>query len=206
MKSPNRLLLIMAVITPLFFTACASLRSLTTLSQVEFTLDHISSVKVAGIDLMRIDSPEQLNMYQIARASLALSREDLPLELTLHLRSENPQANQIAATLTRLDWTLILDGRETISGTLHDSVRLPAGDATDIPLRLRLNMFEFFNEKSAMDMLDMALAFAAEDGRVPQGLTLKVRPTIDTIFGPMTYGKPILIEPKPHVESESRAF
>jgi len=206
MKLLSRLLLIMAMTAPMLFTACASTRSVSTLSQVQFTLDHISSVKVAGIDLMHIDSPEQLNMYQIARASLALSREDLPLELTLHLRSENPLANKIAATLTRLDWTLILDGRETISGTLHDPVRLPAGDATDIPLRLSLNMFAFFNEKNAMDMLDMALAFAAEDGRVPQGLALKVRPSIDTIFGPITYGKAILIEPKPHVESETRAF
>jgi len=206
MKSLNRLLLIMAIITPMLLGACATMRNASTLSQVKFTLDRVSAVKVAGIDLMQIDSPDQLNMFQIARATLALSRENLPLELTLHVKSENPLANKIAATLTRLEWTLILDGRETISGTLDDTVKLPAGDATDIPLRLSLNMFEFFNEKSAMDMLDLALAFAADHGRVPQGLALKVRPTIDTVFGPITYGKAILIEPNRHEENETRAL
>jgi len=45
-----------------------------------------------------------------------------------------------------------------------------------------------------MDMLELALAFASEDGQLPQGVALKIRPTIDTIFGPITYGKDILIE------------
>ncbi len=124
-----------------------------------------------------------------------MARKNLPLDLTLHLKIENPLDNHVTATLTSLDWTLILDGRETISGTLAEDVTLPAGGVQDIPLRLSLNMFDFFNEKSAMDLLDLALAFAGEGGGIPRGVALKVRPTIDTPFGPITYGKPFIIEP-----------
>jgi len=186
------LLGILALIT---LSACATLVQSSSLSKVKFSLDHVSDVTIAGIDLMQIQSSEDLNMFQIARATMAMSRKDLPLNLTLHLKSENPLANKVVAKLVRLDWTLVLDGRDTVSGTMQNNMNLAAGKVETIPLQLRLNMFEYFNERSAMDMLDLALAFAGADGAIPQGVALKVRPTIDTIFGPITYGKAILIEP-----------
>jgi len=178
----------------LLLSGCATLMQPTDLSKVRFSLDRVSAVRLAGIDLMKIDSLEELNMFQMARATMALSRENLPLNLTLHLKSENPLANQVAARLTRMDWTLVLDGRDTISGSMEKNIRLAAGKTADIPLNLSLNMFEFFNEKSAMDMLELALAFAGEDGAIPAGVALKVRPTSDTICGPISYGKDLLIE------------
>jgi len=179
----------------LLLSACATLQQTHDLSKVKFSLDRVSAIHIAGIDLMDITSLNELNMFQIGRATLAVSRESLPLNLTLHLKTENPLVNQTSATLTSMDWTLILDGRETINGTLAEDVTLPAGEMQDIPLQLSLNMFEFFNEKSAMDLLDLALAFAGEGGGIPKGIALKVRPTINTPFGPITYRKPFIIEP-----------
>lgn len=189
-------ILTLALITlPLWLSSCATLqKSVVDLSSVKFSLDHVSEVRVAGINLMNIESLDELNMFQVARATLGASRERLPLDLTIHLKTENPAINQVSATLTKMDWTLILDGRETISGILTKSVKLPAGSAQNIPLKLSLNMYEFFNEKNMMDLLELGLAFVGEDGRIPQGVALKLRPTIDTPFGPITYGKPILIE------------
>jgi len=208
MNLHHRLFLISTMFSLLFLSACASMNPAYDLSKVKFTLDHISAVRVAGIDLMDITSLDELNVFQMARATLAVSRENLPLELTLQLKSENPLANKVAATLTSIDWMLILDGRETISGTLEEYVTLAAGEMQDIPLRLSLNMFEFFNEKTSMDLLDLALAFASQDGGIPPGVALKIRPSIDTPFGPITYGKPFLIEPgkKQRQKSETREF
>jgi len=67
-------------------------------------------------------------------------------------------------------------------------------------------MFEFFDEKSAMDMLELALAFAGEDGAMPQGVALRIRPTIDTIFDPITYGKALLIESRQKEQTHKQAF
>jgi len=194
MHSLNRFPIILAMAATLFLSSCATMLPMKDLSKVKFSLDRVSAVQLAGIDLMSVHSVDELNMFQIARATMAVSRESLPLDLTLHLKSENPLANQVAARLLRMDWTLILDGRETVSGTMEKNIQLAAGESQDIPLNLSLNMFEFFNEKNAMDMLELALAFASEDGQLPQGVALKIRPTIDTIFGPITYGKDILIE------------
>ncbi|MES0371792.1 MAG: hypothetical protein ABUK11_05885 [Mariprofundaceae bacterium] len=195
MKLIHRAFLIQAAAALLLLSSCATLQQGIDLTSVKFSLDRVSSVRVAGIDLMNIRSVNELNMFQMARAALALSREQLPLDMTVHLKTENPMINQVAATLVRMDWTLMLDGRETISGTLNEKIMLPAGEVQDIPLSLRLNMYEYFEEKSAVDMLDLALAFAGAGGSVPEGVALKIRPTIDTPFGPITYGKALLIEP-----------
>jgi hypothetical protein len=189
----------------LMLGSCATMKQALELSSVKFTLDHVSSVRVAGIDLMNVRSVNDLNMFQVARATLALSRQELPLDMTIHLKTENPLVNRIAATLVSMDWTLMLDGRETISGVLNDRITLPAGEAQTIPLTLRLNMYQYFNEKNATDMLDLALAFAGANGSIPKGVGLRIRPTIETPFGPMTY-KPFLIEPHAHEESRSRAL
>lgn len=179
----------------LLLGGCASLPSSMDLSQVRFTLQRVSDVHVAGIDVSRVASVDDLNMFQVARATLAVSRGQLPLDLTVHIQSENPLANHIAARLVRMDWTLVLDGRDTISGTFDRPVEIAAGSEQEIPLRLSLNLVEYFNEKSAADLLDLALAFAGEGGGIPHGLALRVRPTVDTPLGPIRYGKPILIEP-----------
>lgn len=199
MKSAARRsgIIIATAVVALITAGCATLQQKIDLSEVKFTLDHVSDVHVAGIDISDIESIEDLNMFQLARATLAVSRERLPLDLTLHLKSENPLTNQVAARLVRMEWTLILDGRETISGTMERAVSIPAGGSQQIPLRISLNMFEFFNEKSAIDLLDLALAFAGEGGGVPHGLALKILPTIDTPFGPIRYTTPLVVEP-PH--------
>ena len=202
----KRLPMIALLAATLLLSACATLMTPTDLSKVKFSLDRVSAVRVAGIDLMDVNTLDELNMFQLGRATMALSRESLPLDLTLHLKSENPLANQVAARLTRMDWTLVLDGRDTISGTMEKNIQMAAGEAQDIPLNLNLNMFEFFDEKSVMDMLELAMAFAGEDGTLPQGVALKIRPTIDTIFGPITYGTPLLIEPHPKQAPQKQAF
>jgi len=182
----------------LLLAGCAGMPPAMDLSQVKFSLERVSDVHVAGIDVSRLHSVDELNMFQLARATLAVSRQQLPLDLTVHVKSENPLANRIAARIVRMDWTLVLEGRDTISGTFDRPVEIAAGSDAEIPLRLSLNLFEFFNEKSATDLLDLALAFAGEGGGIPHGVALKIRPTVDTPLGPIRYGRPFLIEPRPN--------
>lgn len=187
MKTNRYFQIVLVLLLLLLPVSCASLKDVMNLAEVKFSFDHVSSVSVGGIDVMKIRSVREINMAKVARATLMVTRGNLPLELTVHIRTENPLINTVAATLVAMDWTLMLEGRETISGTLNERVTLPAGQTQTIPLRFSLNMVDFFSEKNALDMLDLALAIAGENGKIPKGVALKIRPTIQTPLGVIRY-------------------
>jgi hypothetical protein len=126
-----------------------------------------------------------------ARLAAALTQGDVPLEFLLHNSARNPESNSVDARLLALDWTLLLEDRETVSGRLERSLLLPRGQAVDVPLDVRLDL-EDFVEGGARDLLDLALSLAGAGGE-PRKIALRATPTIDTALGPIRYPSPITI-------------
>lgn len=175
----------------LVFSGCATLQEMAALRNVEFSLDRLSNVQLAGIELDRIRSYNDLGYADAARLTLAVSRNELPLAFQLHLLAENPEDNSTTARLVQMDWTLLLQDRETLSGVFDGEVRLPPGQPTDVPITISLDLLEFF-DGSAQDLLELALSLAGHGGE-PKEVALRATPTIDTAFGPMRYPQPITI-------------
>lgn len=190
---PRRLSISLALSALLLLGAssCATLRQFAALSSVEFSLDRVSDLRLAGIDLRRIGSFDDLGFSDAAQLALAVSRQELPLDFSLHLLAENPADNSTDARLIRMDWTLLLQDRETLSGVFEGDVLLPPGKPTGVPITISLNLVEFF-EGSAQDMLELALSLAGAGGE-PKELALRATPVIDTPLGPMRYSQPITI-------------
>jgi hypothetical protein len=170
---------------------CATLQQIAALRNVEFSLDRVSGAHLAGIDLERVRSFHDLSLLDAGRLTLAVSRGDLPLDFQVHVLAENPAANSTDARLVKMDWTLLLQGRETLSGVFDGDVLLPPGQPTDLPIGVRLNLVDFF-EGSAQDLLELALSVAGVGG-APKEVALRATPTINTPLGPMRYPRPITI-------------
>jgi hypothetical protein len=170
---------------------CATLQQLAALRNVDFALDRVSEPRLAGIDLVRIRSFDDLTVMDAGNLALSVSRNELPLDFRLHLIAENPADNHTDARLIRMDWTLLLQGRETLSGVFEEETVLPPGEPTDVPLTIRLDLMEFF-EGSAQDLLELALS-VADQGGAPKEITVRASPTIQTPLGPMQYPRPITI-------------
>ena len=172
-------------------SSCATLQQIAALRNVEFALDRISDLRLAGIDLERIRSFDDLGLMDAGKLALAVSRGELPMDFRLHLLAENPADNTTDARLVRMDWTLLLQNRETLSGVFEGNVLLPPGEPTDVPITISLNLVEFF-EGSAQDLLELALSLSGQDG-APKDIALRATPVIDTALGPMRYPQPITI-------------
>ena len=172
-------------------TSCATLQQIAALRNVDFSLDHISDARLAGIDLSRIRSVQDLGIVDAGRLALAASQNRLPLEFQLHLMAENPAGNSTDARLVRLDWTLLLQDRETLSGVFDGDVLLRPGEPTDVPITISLNLVDFF-EGSGQDLLELALSLAGQGG-APKDVALRATPVIDTPLGSMRYPRPITI-------------
>lgn len=55
-----------------------------------------------------------------------------------------------------------------------------------IPIRLSLDLLEFFGDKRYEDLIQLALAIGGQS-RTPTRLSLDAQPTVSTPVGPMTY-------------------
>lgn len=170
---------------------CATLQQLAALRNVDFSLDRVSDLRLAGIDLAGIRSFDDLTFVDAGRLALAVSRNELPLDFSLHLLAENPAENSTEARLIQMDWTLLLQDRETLSGVFDRETLLPPGQPTDVPLTISMDLLDFF-EGSAQDLLELALSIADQGGS-PKEMAIRATPTIQTPLGPMRYPQPITI-------------
>jgi hypothetical protein len=171
--------------------ACTTLQQVAALRRVDFDLDRVTEPRLAGVDVSRVRSYEDLNAAQIAAIGVALAREELPLSFRLHVRATNPADNAVTARLTRMEWELLLEDRETISGVLDQTYQLAPGVPADIPLEIRLDLLDFFDD-NARELVDLALAAAGAGGE-PTRVALRATPIIDTPLGAIRYPQPITI-------------
>ncbi|HET9941345.1 MAG TPA: hypothetical protein VFR25_09630 [Candidatus Eisenbacteria bacterium] len=168
---------------------CAAASQLAALRQVEFRFDHIGSPRVADVPLERIPSYSDLSVADAARIGMAVASGVVPMDLTVHLTGRNPESNSVNARLVAMDWAYLVDDKEAVSGRLTDPVSFAPGAAQDIPLRVRLDLMEVFDERGH-DLVEVALALAGQ-GSASHRVTFRVAPTVDTPLGPIQYPAPL---------------
>jgi len=173
-------------------TGCQTLREFTALSQVDFALDRVSGMRLAGVDLGRIDSYSDLSYSDLGRITSSLMSGRMPMEFNLHVSAENPSDNSVQARLLEMDWTLLLQERETVAGRLDREVVLPPGQPKDIPLAISLDLVDFV-EGSVVDLVELALAVAGDERGSPKEIALRAQPTVQTAIGPIRYPGEITI-------------
>lgn len=171
--------------------ACATLQQIVALRNVEFAIDGVGSGRLAGIDLARIRSANDVSAVDASRIAAALADDELPLEFTVDVRAENPADNSTTARMVRFAWTLLLDDRETVEGVIDREVTLPPGEPQIVPVRVSLNLVEFF-DGNAQELLNLALRFAGARSESAD-VKLRATPTIETPLGPMNYPATITI-------------
>ncbi|MFI5208215.1 MAG: hypothetical protein ACHQX4_09375 [Gemmatimonadales bacterium] len=172
-------------------TGCATTRQYLALRQVEFHVDRATDVRLAGILLDHVRSFDDLSIQDGARLGSALLSQRLPLVFELHIIGENPATNRETARLMRFEWTLLLNGTETVSGSLDTVYTFPPGGLTDVVLPIRLDVLRFFRV-NGRDAFDLARGLAGAGGR-PTEITVRATPTIETPIGAITYPGAITI-------------
>ena len=147
--------------------------------------------RAAGIALAGRRSYSDLSPFEAGRLAAAAAAGQIPLDMVVHVRAENPRENNVTARLIQLDWTLFLESTRTVSGGLAKPCAFPPGEAVDVPVDVHLDLMEFFRN-SARDAFDLALAIAGYGGAAKE-VRLEALPAIETSLGPIRYPEPIVI-------------
>jgi hypothetical protein len=171
-------------------TSCQTLRELRSLKDVEFRIDRATNARLAGVNLSQMDSYSDLGGTDVARLASAFSQGELPLSFTLHVEATNPESNTVSARLTQMDWTLLLNDQETVSGVFDREVELAPGTPTDVPVDIKLDLARFFND-NLQGLVGLASSVGGEGP--PTNVQLRVQPTVRTSIGPIQYPEPITV-------------
>jgi hypothetical protein len=183
-------LLLLAVTFPLL-SSCQALQQVAALRHVDFDLDRVSDMQLAGVDVGSIRSYNDLSLVEVGRLTAAFAQRKLPVSFNLHVSATNPPENRVSARMVGLAWTLLIEDHETISGTVNQLIDLPPGQPQDVPVSIGLDLVQFF-DRNLRDLVELALAVSGQGG-APKNIQLRATPTIETPLGPIRYPQPITI-------------
>jgi len=179
-----------------FLESCATLQDLsqvlTNLRRLEFKLSRVQTFSLAGI---RIGDKSALTDFS-AREGIALLRgfqsRRLPAEIVVDILVRNPNdgtggSTRTISTLTGLESRLLINGNPTVYGNIDSPIEIPGtGQATIVPVRFSLDLYEFFGNQGYEGLIETALAIGGFKGSVSR-LSLDAQPTVTTPLGVITY-------------------
>jgi len=171
--------------------SCATINALAGLSRIQFKLNDVQQVRLAGIDIANKHSISDFSVMDGVNLLNVFTSGKFPVTFTLNVAAKNPNqpsnnANLSSLQVTDFPWRLLLNGNETISGNIGAPVGVPAGGTTAImPLQVTIDLKQFFADKGYNDLLNLALALSGQGG-VSQ-VQLKAQPTMSTPIGSLKY-------------------
>jgi hypothetical protein len=167
-------------------------RALMNLRRLQFKLGGISDFGLLGI---RLSGKSALTDFSVAEGLTLLQgfrTNRLPAELTLDILVQNPNdgtggSTKTVSTLTSLESRLLIDGKPTVYGNIDRPIEIPGiGQATTIPIRMSIDLYEFFGQQGYQEILGLALAIGGSRRDVTR-ISLDAQPKVSTPYGEIVY-------------------
>jgi hypothetical protein len=166
--------------------------AMSNLRRLQFRLAEVTDFTLMGINLSRKSSLSDFNALDGLRLAQAFATKRFPAELVLNIEARNPNdgtggSPQTVSTLTSLESRLLIDGTPTVTGNIERAIEIPGtGQSSIIPIRMSLDLYEFFGQKGYEGVMNIALALGGMR-RDPARIALDAQPRVTTPFGPITY-------------------
>ncbi len=195
-KAKTRSLAVLAVFSLLFLGSCAMLQdmasAISNLQRLRFKLGAVHDFQLMGISFSGKTRLNQFSVMDGVKLFQAFQSRSLPAGFVLDVLAVNPNdgtggSPKTVSTLTSLESRLLIDGTPTVTGNIEQPVEIPGtGQESVIPIRLTIDLYEFFGNKKYNDLINLALAIggANQDGA---RLALDAQPRVSTPYGAITY-------------------
>ncbi|MEO8664631.1 MAG: hypothetical protein ABI462_03965 [Ignavibacteria bacterium] len=159
--------------------------------RLQFRLGKVDNLNLAGVRLNNITSLRDVTVFDGANLLAAFASGKMPTTFTVNLIAKNPNSAggsaESSAILKALDWRLLIDNKDIISGAINTPITIPGvGKETVIPIPITVDLLKFFGDGGYESLLNLALAIGGKTGNSSR-LTLKIKPTVDTFLGAITY-------------------
>lgn len=189
----RKLVLIILSVAITFTTyQCSIYQTITNLSRLQFKLGEINSFRVNDLDISNKSSLNDFNATDLIKLTTSFTQGKLPVSFVLNVDAKNPNDGtggyaRTDATLKSFKWRLFIDDKETISGDIDSPVTvLGTGEVTKIPLRVNIDLLQFFKDQGFERVINLALALGGKNGSTSK-IALYATPTVSTPIGNITY-------------------
>ncbi|MCX8105930.1 MAG: hypothetical protein N3D80_08690 [Ignavibacterium album] len=190
MKSKRSFILI--ILFSFILYQCSIYQTMTNLLRLQFKVGNINGFKVNNIDITNKSSLKDFSPTDVLTLTSSFSQGKLPVSFVLNVDAKNPNDGtggyaRTDATLKSFKWRLFIDDTETISGDIDSPVTVPGtGEVTKIPLRINIDLFQFFKNQGFDKIINLALTLGGKNSTTSK-ITLYATPTVSTIFGDIKY-------------------
>ena len=140
-----------------------------------FNFNNVNQIEMLGVNLSKGMTKESLNVSQLLALTNAIMSKSLPVSFNVNLNVSNP--NSIAASMSKMDYILTLNGKQVVSTTMSKAISVPANSSNVVSIPITTDLFQLFSGESADAIVNLAfkLAGASSD---PVNVGLKVKPYI----------------------------
>lgn len=176
------------------FMGCKSVKEFKTLTQCEYKFDNLSHFNVAGVDFNGIQSIKDISLADVTALTSALLSKTLPISFNVNLQVSNP--NPSMASVSGLEWILVLDKKELISGHTEQPISVAANSSEKVALRATVKAEDLLNKQSLQSLMQLYLKLSGKD--TDSELVVKLKPTISV--GKKTLRSPSYISIKPDLK------
>jgi hypothetical protein len=176
----------------LLFTQCSLIKTMVNLSRLQFKLGEVNGFMVNNIDISNKSSLRDLSPAEMISLSSVINQGKLPVSFVLNVNAKNPNDgtggySRTDATLKGFRWRLFIDDKETITGDIDAPVTVPGtGEVTNIPLRINLDLLQFFKDDGLEKIANLVLAIGGKQGSSSR-ISLYATPTVSTAIGDIKY-------------------
>lgn len=187
---------LLALAGTLTLQSCATLDQMASviasLQRLRFKLSDVRDFRLLGLDISGKSKLSDFSAMDALRMVESYRSKKLPVDFVVDVLAVNPNdgtggTRRTTSTLASLECRLLIDSKPTVTGNIDSPVEIPGtGQESVIPIRISLDLLEFFGDKRYEDLLQLALAIGGKS-RTSSRLSFDAQPTVSTPIGPMTY-------------------
>lgn len=166
----------------LIFSTCSILQQAKTLSNCTFDFAGVKHFKIANVSLYKINNINDINLSDATQILTALSKKKTDLSFDVIIKGNNP--NKKAASIDKLEYIILLENQEIISGELNEKFIIPAYGSSLISINANIDALKILNVKTLKNVYVLYQNISGNNSEKKSKISIKIKPTINNYSFP----------------------
>lgn len=146
------------------------------LEKCKYRIISAERLSVAGADVKKVISGQDLNLGSLPGLAFGLLRKDVPFHATLNMEIANPSG--ALAAINQFEYKVLINKQELATGFVNQQVSVAAGQSVIVPVDVNVNVYQFISNAKVMSEISDFFRGGGVGAERKGLVTLKIRPSI----------------------------